>query len=86
MTVQQKVLNMDFGEALRELLNGSKVARTGWNGRGMWVHLQVPDRYSKMRRPYLYMYPADGDFVPWTASQSDILATDWMIVMCDDEV
>lgn len=27
--------------------------------------------------PYLMMCTAQGDFVPWLASQSDILAEDW---------
>lgn len=28
-------------------------------------------------RPYLMMRTADGDFVPWVASQTDLLAEDW---------
>lgn len=28
-------------------------------------------------RPYLMMYTAQQDCVPWVASQSDILAEDW---------
>jgi hypothetical protein len=28
-------------------------------------------------RPYIVMYTAQGDIVPWTASQTDILAEDW---------
>jgi hypothetical protein len=28
---------MDFGDAIRALKEGKKVARTGWNGRGMWL-------------------------------------------------
>lgn len=28
-------------------------------------------------RPYIMMYTAQGDFVPWVASQSDLLAEDW---------
>lgn len=31
-------------------------------------------------RPYLMMRTAQGDFVPWVASQSDLLATDWVLV------
>lgn len=30
---------MNFGEALEELKNGKKVARSGWNGKGMWLIL-----------------------------------------------
>lgn len=71
---------MDFGQALVALHNGGKLARDGWNGRGMWIALQTPDEHSKMGRPYLYMHPVDGDLVPWVASQSDVLATDWRVV------
>jgi hypothetical protein len=71
---------MDFGQALLELKDGVRVARDGWNGKDMYVELQVPDEQSKMRRPYLFMRPVDGDLVPWVASQSDILADDWVSV------
>ena len=30
---------MDFSKALRELKNGNKVARQGWNGKGMYLFL-----------------------------------------------
>jgi len=67
----------DFGEALNVLRQDGAVARTGWNGKNMWLRLQVPDAHSKMTLPYIYMYTAQGDLVPWLASQTDILATDW---------
>jgi hypothetical protein len=69
----------NFGWALFELKQGSKMTRAGWNGKGMWVALQKPDERSKMRKPYLYISCADGELVPWVVSQTDILATDWMI-------
>lgn len=69
----------DFGHALTELRHGHRVTRQGWNGKDMWVALQVPDEHSKMRRSYLYMRPVDGDLVPWVASQSDLLAGDWRL-------
>lgn len=31
-------------------------------------------------RPYIMMYTAQGDFVPWVASQTDLLADDWTSV------
>lgn len=77
---------MNFGEALAVLKDGKKAARTGWNGKGMWVELQTPDTNSKMTLPYLFLnYPVDaqntpGARVPWLASQTDILADDWMEV------
>lgn len=72
---------MDFGMALDSLNAGRKVARTGWNGKGMWVKLQRPDEGSKMSRPYIYMRTVNGDLVPWVASQSDILSDDWVEVI-----
>lgn len=67
-----------FGWALSALLLGEKVARKEWNG--MWVKLQTPDDFSKMTLPYIFMKTTQGDFVPWLASQTDILAIDWEIV------
>lgn len=72
---------LNFGEAIEQLKLGSKICREGWNGPGMWLKLQVPDAHSKMRRPYIYMSPVYGNLVPWVASQTDILADDWMIVV-----
>lgn len=68
-----------FGSALALLKQGNMLARAGWNGKGMHIRLQVPDENSKMRRPYIYMSPVDGDLVPWVASQSDLLADDWQL-------
>jgi hypothetical protein len=67
----------DMGEALKRLKNEKKVQREGWNGKGMWLMLQVPDEHSKMSLPYIYMKTADDKLVPWLASQTDILAEDW---------
>jgi hypothetical protein len=77
---------MDFGASLQELKRGNKVARSGWNGVGLWLELQTPDANSKMTLPYIYInYPDDakttpGAKVPWLASQTDMLAEDWSIV------
>ena len=70
----------DFGQALGRLLDGERVARIGWNGRNMYIHLQFPDAKSKMTVPYIYMYTATGQLVPWLPSQTDILAEDWFVV------
>ncbi len=43
----------------------------------MFIALQAPDSMSKMSREYLYMKTADGHFVPWAPSQTDVLAEDW---------
>ena len=69
----------DFSEALRLLKEGCKLTRQGWNGKGMWIHVQRPDAGSKMSLPYVYVRTADGQLVPWLASQADLLADDWLV-------
>lgn len=66
-----------FGWALLALKSQKRVTREGWNGKNMYLELQVPDENSKMNRPYIYMKAANGELVPWVASQSDLLETDW---------
>lgn len=124
---------MDFGEAIRALKDGKRVARAGWNGKGMWLVLVEPmklaprlvertesewrggptyalrvpvredaapawaaarletarreDPNAEMRLvdwkgdgellPFIAMFTADYAFVPWLASQTDMLAEDW---------
>ena len=78
----------DFGWVLDRLWEGEKLYREGWNGRNMFIQLQRTDAGSKMTQPYIYLeigentnpkaYP-HGYRVPWVASQTDLLAEDWMI-------
>ena len=82
----------DFGEAIRRMKNGARVARKGWNGKGMFVmHCSVDgedytlsDGMTVIRRDYLYGKAADNTVVPWVASQTDILAEDWYEVKKED--
>lgn len=69
-----------IGWAVKEMQDGAKVQRSGWNGKGMWLALQVPDAHSKMRHPYVYLRAADAKLIPWNCSQADLLATDWQII------
>jgi hypothetical protein len=86
---------MNFGEALANLKLGSKVAREGWNGKGMFVFLVPGSTFNVNRPPLLGIYPegteinycphidmktADNKVVPWLASQTDVLAEDWEVV------
>jgi hypothetical protein len=34
--------NLSFGQAIEALQNGKRVAREGWNGKGLFVFRQVP--------------------------------------------
>lgn len=86
---------MNFGEALASLKNGERVAREGWNGKGMFLFLVPGSEFKVNRPPLLGIYPegteikyhahidmktADGQIVPWLASQTDVLADDWRVV------
>lgn len=75
-----------FGTAIAWLKAGAKVCRSGWNGKGMWIALQLPGPDSEITLPYTYIeypkgHPAypEGCRVPWLASQTDMLAEDWEI-------
>ena len=68
----------DIGWAVEQLNSGKKVAREGWNGRGMYLGLRP--RSNEMTLPYVYMRTVQGDLIPWLCSQSDLLADDWVLV------
>lgn len=69
--------NVSFSVALNFLKKGGEVYRSGWNGVGMKIVMQVPDENSKMNLPYLYIEYPDGRRCPWLASQTDVLSDDW---------
>ena len=77
---------MNFGEALEALKSGKRLRRKGWNGKGIYIEMQVPDAHSKMTLPYIYIVTtslvsdnpaAPRGVVPWLASQTDMLSEDW---------
>lgn len=79
----------NFGQAIIHLKEGKKVRRSGWNGKGIFIELQVPDENSKMTHPYIFIdttglqtdnEDAPKDRVPWLASQTDMLSDDWCVV------
>jgi hypothetical protein len=78
--IKNNILFLNFGQAVEALKEGKKVQRIGWNGKGMWLMLQIPDQHSKMTLPYVYMFTADKNQVPWLASQTDVLSEDWIIL------
>ena len=85
---------MNFGEALELLKQGKKIARSGWNGKGMYLIYFSPVAHNletllvydseigteKPLLPFILMKTADDMYVPWLASQTDILAEDWQEV------
>ena len=84
-----------FSGALYALKDGQRVARAGWNGKGMWLKLVPAGSWeiapgvldsthenpcNPEPLPWIGMKTADGCFVPWLASQTDVLAEDWVMV------
>lgn len=86
---------MNFGEALAAIKAGKRIARAGWNGKGMFLFLVPGSTFTVNREPLLSimgegtqvqyhahidMKTAQGYVVPWLASQADLLSEDWEIV------
>jgi len=71
---------MNFSMILDSLKAGVRVSRLGWNGPKQYLEIQRPDANSKMTLPYIYIRTVQGDLVPWLASQTDLLAEDWVEV------
>lgn len=69
-----------FDAALRNLKQGQRITRAGWNGRGQHVEMQVPDKHSRMTQPYAVLRNNNGDLVPWVPSQGDLFANDWALL------
>lgn len=87
--------NLDFGEAIKLLKQGKKVARKGWNGQNAWLVYMPPfvvEEPNERTRAhgitesfrcggYIVMWTAQGVWQPgYLASQADMLAEDWMLV------
>lgn len=73
-------IEYNFGSVLQLIRDGSRWTRKGWNGPGQFIELQVPDEHSKMTKPYIFITTVQGDRIPWLASQTDLLANDWVEV------
>lgn len=69
-----------FDAALRNLKQGQRVTRAGWNGRGQYIQMQSPDKHSRMTQPYAVLRNNNGDLVPWVPSQGDLFANDWALL------
>lgn len=77
----------DIGWAVRALNDGEKVRRSGWNGKGMWLEIDMTvtgyeersARYKNdvMVENFVWMKTANNTYIPWLCSQADLLATDW---------
>ena len=85
---------INFGGALDAMKSGHRVARAGWNGKGMWLYLIGAEALQNALKygfgeyvgeptvtASIAMKTADNKIViGWLASQTDMLADDWLIV------
>jgi hypothetical protein len=84
---------LSFGHALEALKAGCSVARSGWNGKGMFLYFVPANSYPAQTDvakkfigetvpygAYIAMKTAQGNVVPWLASQTDIVAEDWQVI------
>ncbi|WP_180036697.1 MULTISPECIES: Gp49 family protein [unclassified Acinetobacter] len=89
--------SLTFGDAITALKQGQRVARSGWNGKGMFLYYVPENKYPAARNTlntldglfednmvpygaYIAMKTAQNNVVPWLASQTDVLAEDWVVI------
>ena len=92
--------NLNFGDAIKALKEGRKVARKGWNGKNMylWLKPAATIKAEWCKDPMLKeivdsnggeaealgticMKTADNKILTgWSASQTDMLCEDWMVI------
>lgn len=83
---------MDFSAALLHLKSNKALRRTGWNASNQYVYLVPAADYpaqtdiakaefgeSVPYGTYLAIKTVQGNVVPWLASQTDLLASDWEV-------
>jgi hypothetical protein len=82
---------LTFSHAIEAMKQGKKVARSGWNGKNMFIFLREGRKIEGVpvdspmggdfeSRSHICMKDAQGMcVVGWLASQTDMLADDWQI-------
>lgn len=76
-----------FGHAVELMKTGFRMARKGWNGKGMYITLVSGENWAMdkhentvcEKRDWLGIKTVDNQFMPWVPSQSDVLAEDWVL-------
>jgi len=91
----QRTDALNFGHALQALKEGYRLARAGWNGKGMFVYLVQGSTFQVNRPPLLGIYVEgtridyqphidirhpNGTLSTWSPSNGDVLAEDWGLV------
>ena len=86
------VASFSFGEAIKYVKRGLKVARHGWNGKNQYIELATAISYKNAKgevvnaehdaigNKAIAFCGTSGVQMGWLASQADMLAEDWRIV------
>ena len=82
---------MNFGEAIEAIKAGKKAKRLGWNGKNQYIELATNISYMNasgevtncnhdaIGNKAIAFVGTSGVQMGWLASQSDMLAEDWVI-------
>ena len=85
LELDPKDIGLDFGEAIEALKEGEKVARVGWNGRGMFVYLvsgTMVDKENLRNEAFTHMKDhCDSTGVVEIGSHIDMKAVDGKVVV-----
>lgn len=88
-------INLTFGQAIEAAKQGKRIARQGWNGKGMFAYIVPAASYPAQTgaakqyfgenslvpyRAYWALKTVQEDIATWTPSGSDTLAEDWLIL------
>ena len=91
----QEAEELTFGMAMAAMRIGKRVARKGWNGKGMFLYFVKAferqacnaveqaffgEYFNVPQLAQINMKTVDGNVVAWLASQTDILSDDWIIL------
>lgn len=84
---------INFGVAIEMVKQGYKIARKGWNGKGMYVYYVQASSYKACTEtamkefgemvpyePYLAIKNVKGTVSTWVPSINDVLAEDWEVI------
>ena len=84
---------MNFGEVVNNVKNGHKIAREGWNGKGMFViyvpeeNIDLTEQQEKMfgvsniiLNEHFLIKNVNNTLSTWVPSINDCLAEDWYVI------
>ena len=81
--VLTKTENLSFEEILPYIKSGKWAARADWNRKNQYVcMLEGGQELNTLtfRKPFLVLFNAQGEYVPWVPSMGDLFSKKWKLV------